>query len=74
MKLNTKKSKVMDICFLTNRPLLPAITMNGEVVKQVETFKLLGMTISDCLKLSNHVDAIVGKASKRLYFVRVLSK
>ena len=65
MNLNPKKYKIMDICFLDGARL-PPITINSEVVSQVESFKLLGTTISDCLKWSDHADAIVSNASKHL--------
>ncbi len=43
-------------------------------VTTVESFRLLGTTISKDLKWDTHIDSIVKKAQQRLYFLRQLRK
>ncbi len=43
-------------------------------VTKVESFRFLGNTISQDLKRDIHIDSIVKKAQKRLYFLRLLRK
>ncbi len=43
-------------------------------VTAVESFRLLGTTISQDLKLDNHIESIVKKAQQKLYFLRQLRK
>ncbi len=43
-------------------------------VAAVESFKILGTTISQDLKWDTHIDSIVKKAQQRLYFLRQLKK
>ncbi len=40
----------------------------------VESFRLLGTTISRDLKWDNHIDSIVKKAQQRIYYFRQLRK
>ncbi len=43
-------------------------------VAAVESFRFLGTNISQELKWDNHIDSIVKKAQRRLYFLRLLRK
>ncbi len=43
-------------------------------VTKVESFRFLGNTISQDLKRDIHIDSIVKKAQKRLYFLHLLRK
>ena len=50
-------------------------SIGEQVVERVDNARMLGMTISNNLTWSKHVDNIVGKAGKRVYIiVRQLSK
>ncbi len=46
----------------------------NSTVTAVELFRFLGTTISQDLKLDNHIESIVKKAKQRLYFLRQLRK
>ncbi len=46
----------------------------NRTVPAVESFRFLGSTISQELKWDIHIDSIVKKAQKRLYFLRQLRK
>jgi hypothetical protein len=48
--------------------------INNEPVKVVSKAKLLGITLSDHLKGNDNIQDICSKASKRLYFLRILRR
>jgi hypothetical protein len=58
----------------TNYQQPPLVTINGKQVGLVFQRKVLGLTISSDLKWNSHIDNIVKKASKRLYFLRQLKR
>ncbi len=51
----------------------PTYIMNSTVTA-VESFRFLGTTISQDLKLDNHIEFMVKKVQQRLYFLRQLRK
>ena len=62
MKINSKKSKEMVICFTPDehfRNSIPSIVIEGNIVETVEYAKLLGVTLSNDLTWNRHVDCIV---------------
>ena len=76
MEINAKKTKEMWISFrksqLSEAP--SSIVTGNEELERVEVFKLLGVHVQRDLKWNTHVDEIVSKASKRLYFLRACRK
>ena len=60
--------------FSSSSPSYPPIVINNQTVNIVTHAKLLGVTISNDLKWSLHVNAICKKASKRLYAIRLLKR
>ncbi len=60
--------------FRRNLPALPPLTIMNSTVTAVESFRFLGITISQDLKWDNHIESIVKKAQQRLYFLRQLRK
>ncbi len=75
MELNPKKCKEMKISFL-KYDLLPndPIYISGKQVEKVQSFKLLGVVITNDLTWNNHVNYIIKKANSRLYALRQLKK
>ena len=49
-------------------------TNNPVSVERVQHFKLLGITLSHDISWQAHFDAIITKASSRLYFLKILKK
>ena len=47
---------------------------NPVIVERVQRFKLLGITISHDMNWQTHIDAIITKASSRLYFLKIVKK
>ncbi|XP_069545532.1 uncharacterized protein [Brachyistius frenatus] len=60
--------------FRRNPPTLPPITILNNTVSAVETFRFLGSTISQNLKLESNINSIIKKAQQRMYFLRQLRK
>ena len=46
---------------------IQSVTIGEQVLERVEHGKILGVTISNNLTWSKHVDSIVSKAGKRVY-------
>ncbi len=74
LELNTLKTVEMIVDFRRNPPALPPLTIIDSTVITVDSFRLLGTTISQDLKWDTHIDSIVKKAQQRLYFLRQLRK
>ena len=75
MKLNPKKCKEMIIKFMHNFNFsLRPIVIGNNIVERVNTYKLLGVIISDDLKWTHHIEYISKKASKRLYSLKILRR
>jgi hypothetical protein len=74
MELNADKTKVMWIGFSKSNPAPPSICIGNEMIERVTKFKLLGVTMQNDLKWKSHVQDIVKKESKRIYFVRSCKK
>ncbi|CAB4023173.1 Hypothetical predicted protein [Paramuricea clavata] len=74
MKLNAKKCKEMQICFFRNKPELPHLCVEDQILECVSSHKVLGLIIQDDLKWNQHFSMIVTKASKRLHILRVLRR
>ncbi len=73
LELNTLKTVEMIVDF-RRTPALPPLTILNSSVTAVESFRFLGTTISQDLKWDNHIESMVKKAQKRLYFLRQLRK
>ena len=72
MKINSKKSKEMVICFTPDehfRNSIPSIVIEGHIVETVEYAKLLGVTLSNDLTWNRHVDCIVKKGCQKSVYV-----
>ena len=50
------------------------LVLNDDVIHRVQSFKLLGVTVNNSLTWEDHVTAICSKASKRLYFLKLLRR
>ena len=74
VKLNSKKCKELRISFAKNKPQLAPIVVNNQELECVESAKLLGVTISNNLIWNMHIDQIIKKASKRMYFLIQLKR
>lgn len=74
MRLNPTKCKEMNICFKREKPQLPNIVLDDKEIEKVSSHKILGLFISDDLTWNSNIEAVISKASKRIYPVRLLKR
>ena len=72
--LNSDKCKELKISFARTQPEFQPILVNGQELEVVKSTKRLGITVTSNLSWNEHVDDIVKKASKRLYFLVQLKR
>ena len=72
LRINARKTKDMTICFCRNDnhvASIPRIVIdNNDIERVTQATKVLGVTLSADLTWSAHVDTIVFKARKRVFF------
>ena len=64
----------MIVDFRKQQRVHPPIHIDGTVVEKVESFKFLGVHITDKLKRSTHTDSVVKKVQQLLFNLRRLNK
>ena len=71
MKINTNKTKELIICFSKKVSIedIPHLSIRGDNIDRVTTFKLLGVVISVDLTWDSHVTYILQKVAKRMYYI-----
>ena len=75
LSLNVSKTKEMVVDFRrTGERSYSPLSINGAPVERVTNFKYLGVTISEDLTWTTHIDTVVKKARQRLFFLRRLRK
>lgn len=72
--LYPEKCKEIRISFACTPQEFDAITIDGKELEVVKSAKLLGLTISDNLSWNAHVNEVVKKSSKKLYFLVQLKR
>ena len=72
--LNESKCKELRISFAKSKDNFEPIILNNTSLDVVKHAKILGLNVSDNLKWNYHVEEIVKKASKRLYFLTQLKR
>jgi hypothetical protein len=70
--LNVNNTKEMIVDFRKQQREHPPIHIYRTVVEKVESFKFLGIDITDKLKRSTHTDSAVKKVQQRLFNLRRL--
>ena len=73
LSLNAKTKKMI-VDFRKHQREHHTIHINGTAVEKVESFKFLGIHITDKLKWSTHTDSVVKKVQQRLFNLRRLKK
>uniref|UniRef100_A0A0S7ER42 PPUP7203 n=1 Tax=Poeciliopsis prolifica TaxID=188132 RepID=A0A0S7ER42_9TELE len=74
LQLNTEKTKELIVDFRRNADLHPPIHIKGIAVECVNSFKFLGVHISEDLTWTTNCSKLVKKAHQRLFFMRTLRK
>ena len=71
--LNTTKTREMVVDLRRTRPHPQPITIKGDCVEVVSTYKYLGVQLGDKLDWTANTDALCRKGNSRLYFLRRLA-
>jgi hypothetical protein len=74
LQLNGEKCKDLTISFGRNRQPYPPVTIDGIPMEKVSKVKLLGVTINNKLSWNNHIEEVIKKAARRLYFLVQLKR
>lgn len=70
LALNIKKTKEIIVDFRKpNHPGHSPLYINGEAVDRVNSFKFLGLTVSEDLSWGSNITSAVGKAQQRLFYL-----
>ena len=73
MELNAKKCNEMIVDFRKSKTVIPPVCIGQQPMARVKTFpKLLGLWMNDNLNWETNTEYIIKKATKRLYFFKVL--
>ena len=74
MLLNSNKCLVMHVNFCRNPPLLPPLQIDEVSLPVVPCMKLLGVIVQNNLHWDKQVSYMVGRASRKLYFLKRLKR
>jgi len=75
MELNTSKTKEMDLGPIARPELAPPLlTTPAGTIERVHSFKLLGVHIESSLCWSTHINSILKKVTRRIYFLKQLKR
>ncbi len=74
LSLNIDKTKVLVVDFRRQSREYTPITIDKTPVERVNSFKFLGVHITEDLTWSAHTDAVLKKSHQRLFFLRRLRK
>ncbi|KAI4877761.1 hypothetical protein NFI96_007703 [Prochilodus magdalenae] len=72
LQLNISKTKEMVVDFRKNRSPQAPVTIDGEEVEVVGTYKYLGVHLDNKLDWSSNTSAVFKRGQSRLYFLRKL--
>ncbi len=74
LQLNTDKCKEMIIDFKKQKHSFDRISVEGKALDIVSHTKILGMTVSNSLLWNDHINEVIRKSNKRLYFIVLLKR
>jgi hypothetical protein len=74
LSLNVNKTKELIMDFRKQQRENAPVHIDGSAVEKVESFKFLGVHVTDNLKLSTHTDNVAKAAQKYLFNLRRLQK
>lgn len=74
MVINTDKTKEMIISSARNTIDVQPLTLNDNQVERVNTYKVVGVTVSKDLSWNEHIGNVMSKANTKLYFLKILRR
>ena len=74
MRINVSKTKEIRVHFgkSVDKSKLSPLVLDGVAIETVNSFKLLGVYFNSELTWKHHIDYILNKVAKRIYFIYVL--
>ena len=72
--LNVKKTKELIIDFRKNKVNPPLLKIKGEEVERVNSYKYLGILLTNTLSWDDHINMLNRKCQQRMYFLRKLHR
>ena len=74
MRINVNKTKEIRVHFgkSVDKSKLTPLVLDGVAIETVNSFKLLGVYFNSELTWKHHIDYILNKVAKRIYFIYVL--
>ncbi len=73
LKLNVEKTKELIIDFRRNKEAILLVTINGQNIEIVQSYKYLGVHLDSKLNWKRNSEVVFKKAQSRLFFLRKLS-
>ena len=67
--LNADKCEKLRISFATKATDFDPVIVSKKELEVMDSAKMLGVTISSSLSCNTHIDEVIKKASKQLYFL-----
>ena len=74
MRFNVAKTKEIVFNFSREKNMPPKLILGDNEIEQVSEAKILGIIVRSDLKWNSHVSAIIKKANKRLYLLRLCKR
>ena len=74
VQLHPDKCKELRITFSKQPPTFDPLIINGNEIEVVKSAELLGVTISNDFTWNEHVDNVIKKVNKRIYFLIQLKR
>ena len=72
--LNSEKCKEIRISFARKAPSFKSLVIGDKQINVADSAKLLGISISNNLTWNIHIDEVIKKVNKRLYFLIQLKR
>ncbi len=74
MTVNAKKTKEMLISFKQDKLNTPPLVCGNSTLQVVDSYKILGITVSSNMTWKEHIEYMYARASPRLYYLRQLKR
>ena len=74
MNINVTKTKEMRLGVCARKQQHQDLILDGKVIEKVQSYKLLGVHVTEMLKWDVHITAMLSKASKRIHFLKQLRR
>jgi len=74
MNTNAKKTKEMRLRARARKQQYQDLTLEGNIIENVKSYKLLGIHVTESLKWDVHITVMLSKAFKHIHFLKQLRR